>query len=113
MESIRHRCPHCETVSLSPMMSLVHGSSAIWTCESCGTAFDIRTFFKPLDTERMNFVRQINDPDGRSDIEAIQSSDGAEPMQKLVETLGEILFLRDRLLGLEEEAQRLREDLGH
>ncbi len=33
--------------------------------------------------------------------------------QKLIEILGEILFLRDRLAQLEEEAERLKEDLGH
>ena len=36
-----------------------------------------------------------------------------EGTQKLIEILGEILFLRDRLAHLEEEAERLKEDLGN
>ena len=32
--------------------------------------------------------------------------------QKLLQVLGEVLFLRDRLACLEEEAERLKDDLG-
>jgi len=36
----------------------------------------------------------------------------AKSPQKLIELFGEILFLRDRLAILEEEAACLKEDLG-
>jgi hypothetical protein len=103
-------------VSLAPLLSIAHGSSSIWTCENCESAYEIRTHFTPLEPQMMALVEGAfstnQNVDGNGDESDARAMDAPEnAIQRLVEILGEILFLRDRLANREEEAHRLRERL--
>lgn len=106
-----HHCPSCGRSSSAPFAGVIEGDAGFWCCEHCDHVFRISIDFESVEPGGRPPPQRNGDvPDAAQSRPDDESSRAETVAQRLLEFRGEILFLRDRLLQLEQEAERLQEE---
>ncbi len=117
---IRHHCPECDSTSSAPVSAIRAGDAGAWQCENCNQAFNICIEFRRVAQEDLQKNRDtylsLDESDGAhhdelpSELAVSDLPQAEENERRLLEVRQEVIYLKQKIQTLQQEADQLRAD---